>query len=195
MRKIAMMLSLLLCSYHIFGQDKTVTGKVTDEKDGSPLAGVSVTVKGTTVGTTTGVDGSYRLSVPSTARVLVFSSINFATQEVPIGNKSEFSIVLISDERSLAEVVVVGYGTVRKKDLTGSVATIGGEKVRDMPIQSFDQALSGRAAGVSITIPNGVVNNPPVIRVRGVNSISLSSFPLVVIDGIPTFSDSVLRTK
>lgn len=191
MRKIAMLLSLLLCSYLSFGQDKTVTGKVTDEKDGAPLAGVSVTVKGTTVGTTTGADGSYRLSVPANARVLVFSSITFATQEVPIGNKSEISIVLISEERSLAEVVVVGYGTVRKKDLTGSVATIGGEKVRDMPIQSFDQALSGRAAGVSITIPNGVVNNPPVIRIRGINSISLSSFPLVVIDGIPSFSGDV----
>lgn len=191
MRKIALMLSLLLCSYHIFGQDRTVTGKVTDDKDGTPLAGVSVTVKGTTVGTTTGADGGFRLSVPSSARVLVFTYVNFASQEVSIGSRSDFSVKLVSEDKALSEVVVVGYGTVRKKDLTGSVVTIGGDKVRDLPVQSFDQALSGRAAGVSITIPNGVVNNPPVIRVRGVNSISLSSFPLVVVDGIASFSGDV----
>ncbi|QNA44127.1 SusC/RagA family TonB-linked outer membrane protein [Lacibacter sediminis] len=191
MRKFAIMMSLLLCSYHIFGQDKAVTGKVTDDKDGTPLAGVSVTVKGTTIGTSTGADGSFRLSVPSSARVLVFTYVNFASQEVSIGNRSEFSIKLVSEEKALSEVVVVGYGTVRKKDLTGSVSTIGGDKVRDLPVQSFDQALSGRAAGVSITIPNGVVNNPPVIRIRGVNSISLSSFPLVVVDGIASFSGDV----
>ncbi len=122
---------------------------------------------------------------------MVFSYVNFALQEQSIGNRSEFSIKLVSEDKALSEVVVVGYGTVRKKDLTGSVSTIGGDKVRDLPVQSFDQALSGRAAGVSITIPNGVVNNPPVIRIRGVNSISLSSFPLVVVDGIPSFSGDV----
>jgi TonB-dependent starch-binding outer membrane protein SusC len=192
MRKLASILALtLLCSMHMFAQDKPVTGKVTDEKDGSPLVGVSVTVKGTNTGTTTGADGTFRLSVPSNARTLVFSFVAFSTQEVSIGNKAEFNVSLASADKSLSEVVVVGYGTVRKKDLTGSVATIGGDKVRDMPVQSFDQALSGRAAGVSITMPNGVVNNAPVIRIRGVNSISLSSFPLVVIDGIPTFSGDV----
>jgi len=191
MRKLAIMMSLLLCSFSIFGQNRTVTGKVTDEKDGTPLAGVSVTVKGTTVGTTTGADGSFSLSLPSSAKVLVFSFVNFAVQEQSIGNRSEFVIKLASEDKALSEVVVVGYGTVRKKDLTGSVSTIGGDKVRDLPVQSFDQALSGRAAGVSITIPNGVVNNPPVIRIRGVNSISLSSFPLVVVDGIPSFSGDV----
>jgi TonB-dependent starch-binding outer membrane protein SusC len=191
MRKLVIIMSLLLCSYHIFGQDKAITGKVTDDKDGTPLAGVSVTVKGTTVGTTTGADGTFRLSVPSSARVLVFTYVNFASQEVSIGNRSEFSIKLASEDKALSEVVVVGYGTVRKKDLTGSVSTIGGDKVRDLPVQGFDQALSGRAAGVSITIPNGVLNNPPVIRIRGVNSISLSSFPLVVVDGIASFSGDV----
>ncbi|RXK59853.1 TonB-dependent receptor [Lacibacter luteus] len=191
MRKLVIMMSFLLCSLQILAQDKTVTGKVTDEKDGSPLAGVSVTVKGTTVGTSTGTDGSFRLTVPASARILVFTFVNFAAQEVSIGNRSEFAVKLASEDKALSEVVVVGYGTVRKKDLTGSVVTIGGDKVKDLPVQSFDQALSGRAAGVSITIPNGVVNNPPVIRIRGVNSISLSSFPLVVVDGIPSFSGDV----
>ena len=110
MRKlVSMTIVLLLCIMQVFAQDKTVTGKVTDEKDGTPLAGVSVTVKGTSVGCTTGADGRLRLSVPSTARVLIFSSINFATQEVSIGNKSEFSVKLVSEEKALSEVVVVGF--------------------------------------------------------------------------------------
>ena len=95
MRKLAIMMSLLLCSFSIFGQNRTVTGKVTDEKDGSPLVGVSVTVKGTTVGTTTGADGGFSLSVPSGARTLVFSFVNFTTQEVNIGNRSVFEVKLI----------------------------------------------------------------------------------------------------
>ena len=97
------------------------------------------------------------------------------------------NLSLISESSDLGEVVVVGYGTQRKRDVTGSVARISGNTVKDNPVQSFDQALSGRAAGVSVSMPNGVLNNPPVIRVRGISSISLSSFPLVVIDGIPTF--------
>lgn len=192
MRKlVSTMFLLIMCSLHILAQERTVTGRVTDEKDGAPLNGVSVTVKGTNTGTTTGTDGTFTLSIPAGSKSLVFSFVNYAEVEIAIGNKSSFNILLSSKDKDLQEVVVVGYGTVRKKDLTGSVATIGGDKVRDMPIQSFDQALSGRAAGVSITIPNGVLNNPPVIRIRGVNSISLSSFPLVVIDGIPSFSGDV----
>lgn len=187
MRKIAMMLSLLLCSYHIFGQDKTVTGKVTDEKDGSPLAGVSVTVKGTTVGTTTGVDGTYRLSVPSTARVLVFSSINFASQEIPIGNKSEISIELISEERSLSEVVVVGYGTQRKKTVTAAIGKIDPGPITDLVTPSIDRQLGGRTPGIQVTSPTGLVNVAPRIRIRGVNSISGGRDPLIVVDGVPIF--------
>lgn len=92
------------------------------------------------------------------------------------------------DVTQLTEVVVVGYGTQAKRDVTGAISTVGGKDIAQLPVQSFEQALAGRAAGVNITVPNGVLNNPPVIRIRGVNSISLSSFPLIVVDGIPTFT-------
>jgi outer membrane receptor for ferrienterochelin and colicin len=105
-----------------------------------------------------------------------------------VGNRNTVDVKLGSDVTGLSEVVVIGYGTQNKRDLTGSVSSIKGDQIASLPIQSFDQALQGRAAGVNITTPNGVVGNPPVIRVRGVNSINLSSYPLIVIDGVPTFT-------
>lgn len=185
------MMSLLLCSFSIFGQNRTVTGKVTDEKDGSPLGGVSVTVKGTVVGTTTAADGSFSLSLPASAKVLVFSFVNFVSVEQTIGSRSQFSVKLVSEEKALSEVIVVGFGSARKKDVTASIGTINADKIRNVPVQSFEQALSGKAAGLNVTLPNGVLNNPPVIRVRGVNSIQGSSFPLVVIDGVPVFTGDI----
>lgn len=191
MRKLVVLMLLLLVTSSILGQDKTITGKVTDEKDGTPLEGVSVTVKGTTVGTTTGIDGSFRLSVPTSARVLVFTYVNFASQEITIGNRTDFAVKMVSEEKALSEVVVVGFGTVRKKDVTASISTVGADKIRNVPVQSFEQALSGKAAGLNVTLPNGVLNNPPVVRIRGVNSIQGSSFPLVVIDGVPVFTGDI----
>lgn len=166
---------------------RTVTGKVTDEK-GNPIANVSVLVRGTTTGTTTKEDGTYSLTVPANARALVFSSVDMSPVEQGIGTSSVINATLKAEDKTMSEVVVVGYGTQRRKDVTGSVARISGDKTKDLPVQSFEQALSGRAAGVSVTLPNGVLNAPPVIRIRGVNAMGLSSFPLVVIDGIPAFS-------
>ncbi|HAK12132.1 MAG TPA: SusC/RagA family TonB-linked outer membrane protein, partial [Chitinophagaceae bacterium] len=191
MRKVMLLVAWLSMVYTGFAQSaRTVTGKVTDDA-GKPLAGVTVSAVGMEKNTLSGDDGSFSISVNDKVRSLRFSYVGFADQEVRLGAGNTVSVKLATDSKALSEVVVVGYGTVRKKDLTGSVVSVGGDKVRDLPLQSFDQGLSGRAAGVSITIPNGVVNNPPVIRIRGVNSISLSSFPLVVIDGIPTFSGDV----
>lgn len=192
MRKLALLFAgALLCTLQLMAQNTTITGRVTDAKDGSPLADVSVTASGTKVGVKTDVDGTYSITFPSTARTLTYTYVGYQSVSRAVGKLLSIDVELTSAQSNLDEVVVVGYGTARKKELTGSVSTIGGGKIRDLPVQSFDQALSGRAAGVNITIPNGVVNNPPVIRVRGVNSISLSSFPLVVIDGIPTFSGDV----
>lgn len=118
--------------------------------------------------------------------MLIFSSVGFKTTEVKVkGKTSLLSVVLNLADATLTDVVVVGYGTQSKKEFTGSVATVSGERIKDAPVQSFDQALAGRAAGVNITQPNGVLNNAPVIRIRGINSISLSSYPLVVVDGVP----------
>jgi len=184
-------LFLLLCGFVFLAvqaqAQKTITGKVTDEK-GNPIANVSVMVKGTTTGTATKADGTYSLAVPASARTLVFSYADMTSEEVAIGSQVVISPKLKAEDKSLSEVVVVGYGTQRKKDVTGTVATVKGAAVSNKPIQSFEQALGGRAAGVQITIPNGVLNNPPVIRIRGTNSLSLSSYPLIVVDGVPTFT-------
>ncbi len=171
----------------LLAQGRTVTGKVTAADDGAAIPGVNVVVKGTTTGATTDSGGRYSISVPDNA-TLVFSFIGLLSQEVAVGNRSTIDVRMTSDVKGLNEVVVVGYGTQNRKDLTGSVASINGDDIRTAPVQSFDQALQGRAAGVNITTPNGVLNNAPVIRVRGVNSINLSSQPLIVIDGVPTFS-------
>ncbi|HEX8328247.1 MAG TPA: TonB-dependent receptor [Hymenobacter sp.] len=168
-------------------QDRNVTGTVKGA-DGGALPGVTVLVKGTNTGTSTDADGKFAIAVPPAAGTLVFSYVGYATQEAAIGDKSSFNINLTTDTKGLDEVVVVGYGTQSRRDLTGNVATISGREIKSLPVQSFDQALQGRASGVNITTPNGVLNAPPVIRIRGVNSISLSGAPLFVVDGIPTYS-------
>src|ERR1700694_623402 len=173
---------LLLLTAQSWAQ-RSVTGRVTDEKN-NPLPNVSVLVKGTNSGTVTKEDGTYSLVVPSGARTLVFSFTNMTTQEVAIGNQSTVNASLSSNVNALENVVVVGYGTQRRREVTGNLATVKGAAVAEKPTQSFEQALAGRAAGVQITIPTGVLNTPPVFRIRGTNSISLSSYPLVVVDGV-----------
>ncbi len=184
---------LLLCFSCVFvlsawAQERVITGRVTSADDGTTLPGVNVVVKGTTNGTVTDSDGKYSISVPASGGSLIFSFIGLKSQEIGIGERSVIDVSLALDVTQLSEVVVVGYGSTTKRDLSGSVASVKGADFVAAPIQSFDQALQGRAAGVNITTPNGVLNNPPVIRIRGVNSINLSSFPLVVVDGIPTYS-------
>ncbi len=187
MRKLVLMvLGLLLFAGQLLAQTRQVSGRVLDD-GGKPVPNASVTVKGTNQGTTTNADGYFSLSVPANARLIV-SGVGLTTQEINVGNSSEFAITMRTEDKAMQEVVVVGYGTARRKDIVGNVASVKGSAIKDLPVQSFDQALSGRAAGVSVTMPNGVLNNPPVIRVRGVNSISLSSFPLVVVDGVPTYT-------
>jgi TonB-dependent starch-binding outer membrane protein SusC len=169
-------------------QTRQLSGRVTDRASGEGLPGVTVLLKGTTNGVSTNSDGTFTLSVPTTGGTLVFSSVGFVSVEQPIGSGETMNATLAADAKSLSEVVVVGYGTQARRDLTGSVSSISAAQIATKPVQSFDQALQGQASGVNITTPNGVLNNAPVIRIRGVNSISLSSQPLFVIDGIPAFS-------
>ncbi|WP_375417028.1 SusC/RagA family TonB-linked outer membrane protein [uncultured Hymenobacter sp.] len=178
-----------LVAHDLRAQGRTVSGTVVGS-DGGALPGVTVLVKGENrnVGTSTDAEGKYTLSVPDEAKTLIFSYVGYANQEAAIGSGSAVNVTLKADPTGLDEVVVVGYGTQSRRDLTGNVATISGKEIATAPVQSFDQALQGRASGVNITTPNGVLNNPPVIRIRGVNSITLSSEPLFVIDGIPAFS-------
>lgn len=196
MRKLVLLLlGILMLGGELLAQSRTVTGKITDAS-GNPIANASVLVKGSTAGTTTAEDGSFSLALPPNARTLVFSAVGSQTQEISIGNRGLFNITLSTDDKDLQEVVVVGYGAaVKRKELTGSIANVKGEAIANKPVQSFDQALGGRAAGLQVVIPSGVLNAPPVFRVRGTNSISLSSQPLIVIDGIPVYSGDASSTS
>ncbi|MEO5946923.1 MAG: SusC/RagA family TonB-linked outer membrane protein [Chitinophagaceae bacterium] len=185
MRKLFLLLmGVVLLAGQAMAQ-RTISGTVTDE-NGNPLPNVSVVVRGTTTGTITNEEGKYSLNLPANAKALVFSSINKSPVERQIGTGSSIDALLKDEDKSLQEVVVTGYGTQKKKDVTGNIASIKGAAIANTPIQSFEQALAGRAAGVQITVPNGVLNAPPVFRIRGTNSISLSSQPLIVVDGVPS---------
>ena len=175
----------VLCAILAIAQQRTITGKVTDEK-GTPVANASVIVKGTTTGTTSKADGSYSLTVPGNARALIISAVDMTTTEVNIGTQTVIDVSLKAEDKTLTEVVVTGYGTQRKKDVSGNISSVKGKDLANKPVQSFEQALAGRATGVQISVPNGVLNTPPVFRIRGTNSISLSSYPLIVVDGVPT---------
>jgi TonB-linked SusC/RagA family outer membrane protein len=196
MRKLVLLLlGILMLNSQLWAQSRTVTGKITDA-NGAPIANASVLVKGSTVGTTTTEDGSFSLTIPATAKTLVISAVGNQTQEISIGNRGLFNISLATEDKDLQEVVVVGYGTaIKRKELTGSIANVKGDAIANKPVQSFDQALGGRAPGLQVVIPSGVLNAPPVFRVRGTNSISLSSQPLIVIDGIPVYTGDASSTS
>lgn len=174
----------LFISFWGNAQDVDVTGKVTSTEDGSPLPGVSITIKGTTRGTTTNVDGSYRMSVPANA-VLQASFIGFTTLEQSINNRSIVDFGLVPATQSLNEVVVTGYGSQIKRDLTGNIVKIKGSDIADMPVTTFEQSIQGKAAGVQINQGTGKLAQGIQVRVRGQSSVSASNEPLYVIDGIP----------
>jgi len=182
--KTSLMAITMLVSLSTFAQDKTVSGKVTDGTDNSGLPGVSVTVAGSSKGTQTLADGTYKISVPTNA-TLVFSFVGFAKQSIATGNKSVIDVVLLSDNKALEEVVVVGYGTTTKKDVTGGVVSLTAKDFNQGVIASPEQLLQGRAAGVSMTPGSGEPGTGINIRIRGTTSIRSGNGPLYVIDGIP----------
>ncbi|GAB4003830.1 TonB-dependent receptor [Spirosoma migulaei] len=186
--RLSIILLFVVSQAHAQGQ--SVSGTIKDKQTGEALPGVSIVVKGTTTGTTADQEGRFKLNAPANA-TLIFSFIGYSPIEQAIQNRSVINIDLTADTKLLGEVMVVGYGTQTKAEFTGSAVRVNGDAIKEQPVQSFDQALQGRAAGVSIAQPNGVLNNPPVIRIRGVNSISLSSYPLVVVDGIPINTGNV----
>ncbi len=167
----------------INAQNKQITGKVQD--DSGPLPGVSIVVKGTTTGTTTDFDGNYEISVTGSNSVLVVSYIGYKTTEVQVGNRTNIDFLLQVDVDQLDEVVVVGYGSVKKSDLTGSVSSVSSKELTQTPISSLDQGLQGRAAGVQITQNSGAPGGATSIVIRGGNSLSTSNEPLYVVDGLP----------
>jgi len=180
----------------VLAQERSVSGKVTSAEDGSALPGVNVIIKGTTNGTATDAEGRYSLSVPSNA-TLQFTFIGLVTQEVEIGTQSVIDIVMAQDAKQLGEVVVVGYGTQERADVTGSISKVKGADIQNLPVTSYEQALQGRTPGVQISSPSGELGAALRIRVRGSASVTASNQPLVVIDGFivtstdqTNFSDS-----
>jgi len=172
-----------LCVAPTFAQERVVTGRVSDEQISLP--GVTVTVKGSTRGTTTDAEGMYRISVPNDQAVLVFSSVGFTSKEMVVGNRSTINVTLANDERSLNEVVVVGYGTQKKSQLTGAISSVSAKQITEMPITNLGQALQGRVAGVDVAQSGSKPGTVPTIRVRGRRSFNAGNDPLYVVDGIP----------
>ncbi|GAA4438295.1 TonB-dependent receptor [Ravibacter arvi] len=164
--------------------DRTIRGRVSDESGGQ-LPGVSIVVKGTQRGTVTGSDGGYELIVPDTATVLIFSFVGFLMQEIRIDNRSSLDVTMITDQKSLEELVVVGYGSQRKKDITAAVSVINVKDIGGVPPSNFTRLLQGQAAGVVATQRSGTPGEPFTVRVRGVSSLGAGSDPLYVIDGFP----------
>lgn len=160
----------------------TITGTVSDET--GLLPGVNVVVKGTTVGAVTDFDGNYSISAPADATTLVFSFIGYTTQEVPISGRSTINVTMSEDAEALSEVVVVGYGTQRKADLTGAIGSIGAADIVSKPITSPDQALAGTISGVNITNRSGDPGAPISVNIRGIGTPGVND-PLWVIDGVP----------
>ncbi len=168
----------------------TITGKVTSAEDGEGLPGVNVIVKGTSQGTVTDVDGIYKIDVPDETSTIVFSSVGYQTEEVTVGSKTVIDISLKADIKALEEIVVVGYGTVKKSDLTGSVSTVKASELQETPITSIDQGLVGRASGVMVTQTSGMPGAIASIRIRGTSSLQGGNEPLYVIDGFPIYNGS-----
>ena len=166
-------------------QERTVTGRVLSGDDNTGLPGVNVAVKGTTRGTTTDANGDYRIAVPNNQAVLVFSSVGSISQEVTVGNRSQIEVRLAADDKTLNEVVVVGYGTQKKSQLTGAISSVSAKEITELPLTNARQALQGRAAGVDVTQAGSKPGRGPQIRIRGRRSINASNDPLYVLDGIP----------
>ncbi|MFD3001153.1 SusC/RagA family TonB-linked outer membrane protein [Pontibacter toksunensis] len=169
----------------VYAQSTTVSGRVTDQATGAGLPGVSVVVKGTTVGATTGADGAYTVSVPAGSNTLVFRYIGYANVERAIGNASTINVGLSVDDKQLSELVVVGYGVTTEKLSTQSIATVDAESFRNTPLTSPQQLLQGQAAGVQMTNSSGVLGAASSVRIRGAASITAGGDPLYVIDGVP----------
>jgi len=181
---------LLVVSTTAWAQPVPVKGKVTEAGTNEPIPGVNVVVKGTTTGTITDFDGNYSLTVPSANSTLTYTFIGYTLQEVVIGNRTEINITLESATIGLDEVVAIGYGTVRKRDITGSVASVSGDALQAIPVSSATEAITGKLAGVQISATEGSPDAEIKIRVRGGGSITGDNTPLFIVDGFPVESIS-----
>lgn len=182
-------LLLVLHSLHGYGQSVTVSGFVKSQGEQSAIPGINILMKNSLTGTATDAQGKYTISAAPDA-ILVFSGIGFLTQEVSVNNRSVINVTLQEDTKQLNELVVIGYGTQKKSDLTGSVSSISEAQFKKTPVVSLDNGLRGRAAGVQVTSTSNQPGGATSIRIRGSNSVNTGSEPLYVIDGFPIFNDN-----
>jgi TonB-linked SusC/RagA family outer membrane protein len=190
MKRVATLLCILCTSSFLWAQSLNVSGIVRDEA-GEPLPGVTVIVKNTIKGAVTGNDGRYFVEVPGADAVLVFSYTGFKQMEMPVNAQRELDVTMVESGSALGEVVVVGFGTSYRQDLTGSISKLNSKEFELQPVQSFENAIQGRAAGVFINSGSGKLGQGLNIRVRGISSVSASNQPLFVIDGVPVISEAV----
>jgi len=183
MKKLYTMFLFASLSFSLFGQEVSISGKVTDI-NGEGIPGVTVQLVGTFTGTATDIDGLYKISVKD--GILKFSYIGFASQEIPIAGQTTIDVVLLETVQALDEVVVIGYGVQKKKDLTTAVSVVGENDIKDRPITAAAQALQGKAAGVQVIQPSGKPGVGMSVRVRGSTSVLAGNDPLYVVDGVPT---------
>ncbi len=187
---VALILMLTVCAIQTFAQDKVVTGKVTDSKDGSSLINITVQVKGSKSLTQTDSAGIFKIKVPNLPATLVFTSVGFANQEA-IANGNTLNISLVQTSTALGEVIVIAYGTTKKGDLTGAVTSVGIKDFQKGVINSSEQLLQGKVAGLQITSGGGSAGGGSRIRIRGGASLNASNDPLIVVDGIPVESNGI----
>jgi TonB-dependent SusC/RagA subfamily outer membrane receptor len=176
------MVFIFTLSGYVMAQ-KTVTGSVVGEEDGTPIPGVNVILKGASVGTVTDIDGTYQIAVPDEGGILVFSFIGLVTEEVDIGNQSMIDMVMIADLRELGEVIVTAYGTTTKEAFTGSASVIDSEQLLSRNVTSPIAAIEGNATGVQFTSPAGPGDSPGIV-IRGVGTLNGSTTPLYIVDGV-----------
>jgi TonB-dependent starch-binding outer membrane protein SusC len=181
---------LMLVTSLAWAQERTISGRVTSADDGSALPGVNVLVKGTAQGTITDSDGAYRISLPGGSGTLSFSFVGFVSQDVEVGNRAVVDVRLATDVTQLSEVVVTGYSSIEKRQLSAAIASVKGSAIENLPIQSFDRALQGRAAGVLVQSNNGIPGGGVNIRIRGTGSILAGNTPLYIVDGVQINSTS-----
>lgn len=175
----------------IFAQNIRITGKVTEESTGQPMPGVTIQIKGTSQGTATDLDGSYSIQVTGPDAVLEFSFVGYAQQEITVGNKTTIDVTMVESTQSIDDVIVIAYGTARKVSFTGSAAAVQNEEIERVPVTSFEKALAGSVAGVTVAETSGQPGSGSEIRIRGMGSFSASNSPLYVIDGVPMINEAL----
>ncbi len=183
MRTTFLLLFSFIGTICLYAQNRQVTGRVTAGNSDSVLAGVSIRVKGTTNGTTTNNDGTFSITVPGNA-TLAFSAVGYTTQEVAVNNRTSLVVALIQDVQSLQQVVVIGYGTQRRRDVTGSISSVTSAQIEKVPVTTLDQSIQGRSSGVQVTNNDGAPGGGVQVQIRGIGSFG-NNDPLYVVDGYP----------